>query len=54
MKPKFIDAIVMCAGLTASNFAYQFAKSGDYATAFERSFFQCVAVVIFWLVWRMK
>lgn len=46
----FATRLVMCAG----NYSYQFMRSdpANYATAFERSWFQIVAVLMCWTLWR--
>lgn len=51
---KVINEAIGCAfALTASNFLYQAFTEKNYALAFDRSFFQCVALIAFLLpIWK--
>ena len=50
----FFGAVTIWLSLVAGNFAFQwgFVDAPNWAAATERSFFQAVALVVAWLVWR--
>jgi hypothetical protein len=45
-----IKAIIVFLGLTTGNFILQFFRDQDWAVAFERSFFQAIAIIAYILV----
>lgn len=53
MKASLLEVALTCLVMLASNYSYQFMRGDacNYAAAFERSWFQVVAVLICWLMW---
>lgn len=47
MNGKINQAIGCAIGLVASNFLYQICSEKNYALAFDRSFFQCIALLCY-------
>ena len=54
MKVRLFEVALTCLVMCAGNYSYQFMRSdpANYATAFERSWFQIVAVLMCWTLWR--
>lgn len=48
----FMQLLVLGIALTASNYFYQLAATEKWGTAFERSFFQWVAILAVWIALR--
>jgi hypothetical protein len=48
------NAISVLVGLVASNYGYQYFAHADWGCAFERSFFQAIAIVTFALLLQAR
>ena len=44
---KYLATII---GFTIANFIWQYFTTKDYSIAFERSYFQSVAIFAFWMI----